>query len=609
MTAPATPSRKGAKLSTLRYFLIILGLLALSSTARGQFRSSLLNDPDAIVDWVDTNARFWFSAYDDQRGGFYTNVARDGSLIAAWGRNKDVLTQSRDAYAMVRAFQMTGDEEYLDYAHGALDFMYANGWDTTYGGWLNKLGETGEPLNPNESKTAFYQHYALLGPMAMVEATDSETDWEWLIRGYEYNEDVLWDKRENFFGYYDVVTRSGVNPTRKSFNATVDAVTTHALQLYLRTGEPKYLTRLKELADNMLNRLAASMDAQQIGFAEKYNSNWDVMTSERLTIMGHVLKTAWCFARINEIAPDPDYVAAAERLANHVLDNGYDHEFGAPYKDYDRTTGEMMLWGIPDSAKAWWQVEQAVMAGLELYRTTGDPKYLEMADESLDFFRTYFQDPVYGEVYADVTRYGGPIPQWGDNKGNDGKAGYHSIETGYYTYLYSKLFLKDDVATLHYHFDAAQEDRNLTLTPIAAKPGVISIAAVRLDGMDYDEFNSFSRELRIPAGIEGHFEVDFVASSALATETYETFDLSLGQNFPNPFRDGTSIVVTSPVRQHITLRLYDVAGRAVRTIVDGTLNPGQTILRVDRAGLSNGVYIYRLVSGSGTMTKKMLLVD
>ena len=172
-----------------------------------------------------------------------------------------------------------------------------------------------------------------------------------------------------------------------------------------------------------------------------------------------------------------------------------------------------------------------------------------------------------------------------------------------------QAFLKDDVATLHYHFDAAPEDRNLTLTPIAAKPGVISIAAVRLDGMDYDEFNSFSRELRIPAGIEGHFEVDFVASSALATETYETFDLSLGQNFPNPFRDGTSIVVTSPVRQHITLRLYDVAGRAVRTIVDGTLNPGQTILRVDRAGLSNGVYIYRLVSGSGTMTKKMLLVD
>ena len=76
----------------------------------------------------------------------------------------------------------------------------------------------------------------------------------------------------------------------------------------------------------------------------------------------------------------------------------------------------MMLWGISDTTKAWWQMEQAVVAGMELYRTTQKSEYLEMADETLDFFMAHFQDPVYGEVYADRTRYGDGIPQWGNRR-------------------------------------------------------------------------------------------------------------------------------------------------------------------------------------------------
>ena len=588
---------------------LVLLLIATSAIAQPTLNSEHLRSPHYLVEYVNTNATFWHSVYDDVWGGFYTNVSRTGSVITSWGTNKDVLTQSRDAYAMVRAFQITGDEDYLTYARGALDFMYNSGWDAANGGWFNKLSETGSPLDPNATKTAFIAHYALLGPMAMVEATGNETDLQWLLDGYDYNETALWDSRPEYFGYYDRTNRGGTAPSGKSFNATVDAVTTHALQLYLLTGDNKYLIRLTELADNMLDRLVDSMASQAIGFAEKYDSDWVVDSGETLTIMGHVLKTAWCLARINQIAPDPAYLSAAEDLVAHVLDNAYDHEFGGPYKDYNRNTGQMQLWGIADTTKAWWQMEQAVVAGLELFRTTGNETYLEMADGTIDFFMRYFQDPLNGEVYSDRTRYGEGIPQWGDHKGDGYKAAYHSIELGYYAYLYATLFLHEDIATLHYKFDSSSESRSISLSPLSAPPGDILIAAVRKDGASYSDYSTSERVLNIPAGVSGHFEVDFSISTQVSTEDVATTAFELDQNFPNPANGETEITFSIPVAGHVTLNLFDTIGRRVRSVVDEYQPAGQHSVSVSTQDLATGMYVYVLKSGGTAVSRTMAITN
>jgi len=66
----------------------------------------------------------------------------------------------------------------------------------------------------------------------------------------------------------------------------------------------------------------------------------------------------------------------------------------------------MLMWGKTDTAKAWWQMEQAVTSGLFLYEITGKNMYLQMADETLLFFMKYFVDHTYGEVYENRTKYG-----------------------------------------------------------------------------------------------------------------------------------------------------------------------------------------------------------
>lgn len=69
---------------------------------------------------------------------------------------------------------------------------------------------------------------------------------------------------------------------------------------------------------------------------------------------------------------------------------------------------------------------------------------------------------------------------------------------------------------------------------------------------------------------------------------------ALEQNFPNPFNPSTTIRYQLPVDARVTLRLYDVLGREVRTLVDETKRAGYYEAVVDGSALASGVYFYRM---------------
>jgi mannose/cellobiose epimerase-like protein (N-acyl-D-glucosamine 2-epimerase family) len=523
-------------------YIVLLTLLSFASVlAQYVPQSPYLQTPENLFGYVDSCAKFWKKAYDAPYGGFYTNIDQYGNLKSSWGTNKNMMNQSRDAYGFTKAFQLTGDTSYLRYAKYALSFMTRTAWDTVYQGWYNVISRYGAPTSPNSAKTAYYQHYALVGLVAYYEAVRDTSMLRWINKGYDYNNTRLWDTSSATYGYYDNVQRNGTSPAGKSFNATVDALTTHLLHLYLMTGESKYKTRLLQVADNMVNRLAASASSQAIGFVEKYNSSWQPDNNETMTIMGHVLKTAWCLARIFELEPDSVYLTTAEQLADMVLLKGYDHDFGGPYKDYNRITGAMLMWGQTDTAKAWWQMEQAITSGLVLYHLTGKDKYLQMADETISFFMRYFVDHTYSEVFSDRTRYGNQI--WGLEKGNDGKAGYHSIETGYYSYVYSKLFFKHEPMTLYYYFEPANNERTFTMKPVELPNGNLSITTVELNGNWYSNYDEANLTLTLPSGTSGIFAVTYEAtpptSASLAVILASGWNLISIPMQSNEFRKST----------------------------------------------------------------------
>ena len=82
----------------------------------------------------------------------------------------------------------------------------------------------------------------------------------------------------------------------------------------------------------------------------------------------------------------------------------------------------------------------------------------------------------------------------------------------------------------------------------------------------------------------------------------------LHQNFPNPFNPGTSLSYEIPANGHVTLKVFDLLGREVITLVDGVEESGKHSVSFDATGLAGGVYYCRLQTNQNTITKKMLLV-
>jgi mannose/cellobiose epimerase-like protein (N-acyl-D-glucosamine 2-epimerase family) len=558
------------------FLLIPAALAVMTSTVSAQLLSDHLEHPERNIAYVDSCARFWMPTWDEDLGGFYTNIDRTGQVIVPWGLNKNLLTQTRNAYGLIRAYQLTGETEYLDRAREALDWMLAHCWDPVYGGWYSSIGDDGQPLSPNSTRSAFDAHYALLGPAAYVEATADTVIGAALLQGLAHLEDTFWDDRPGFEGYYDRTNRDNTNPRGKSFNATVDAVTTHLLLQDLMTGEPACRQRLQVLAGQMVDHLVGSMPDQAIGFVEEFDSDWQPDNGETMTIMGHVLKTAWSLGRIHRLDGNPAWLQAANTLFDEVWTLGYDHSYGGPFKDFNRLTGDMLMWSNPDTAKAWWQMEQAVVAGLMLHGLTDDPRPLEMADETLAFFMEHFVDPVYGEIYENRTIRGEET--WGTNKGGGGKAGYHSIETGYYAYLYGNLLLHGTPATLGYRFEAAPVDREIRLTPVALAPGELEIAGVRRNGLDWGGWDGPARTLLLPAGIGGEFTVEFRRTAtgvAPRDHASRPAGIALDHGRPNPFNPSTLLPFRLAAATPVRLVIHNLAGQRVATLVDGTLPAGE----------------------------------
>jgi hypothetical protein len=86
------------------------------------------------------------------------------------------------------------------------------------------------------------------------------------------------------------------------------------------------------------------------------------------------------------------------------------------------------------------------------------------------------------------------------------------------------------------------------------------------------------------------------------------YKFQLFQNYPNPFNPSTEIGFDLPSTSFVTLTIFDVMGREVKTLVSENLRNGHHSYRWDATGMANGIYFYQLRAGTMTVTKRLLLI-
>ncbi|HEY6907409.1 MAG TPA: T9SS type A sorting domain-containing protein, partial [Ignavibacteriaceae bacterium] len=90
--------------------------------------------------------------------------------------------------------------------------------------------------------------------------------------------------------------------------------------------------------------------------------------------------------------------------------------------------------------------------------------------------------------------------------------------------------------------------------------------------------------------------------------TVQPADYSISQNYPNPFNPTTIIKYSLPEKNMVTIRIYNVLGSEVATLVNEVKPAGEYEVNYDASNLSSGVYYYTISSGKFNATKKMILL-
>jgi hypothetical protein len=88
----------------------------------------------------------------------------------------------------------------------------------------------------------------------------------------------------------------------------------------------------------------------------------------------------------------------------------------------------------------------------------------------------------------------------------------------------------------------------------------------------------------------------------------EPLKYELSQNYPNPFNPITNIKYQIQKTGQVTLKIYDITGREIKTLVNEIKNPGSYIVTFNGTELASGVYFYRIQAGDFVQVKKMVLI-
>lgn len=153
--------------------------------------------------------------------------------------------------------------------------------------------------------------------------------------------------------------------------------------------------------------------------------------------------------------------------------------------------------------------------------------------------------------------------------------------------------------------DAPEERRPFSYTPVRAAPARAWHPVYR----DRTAFPDRGYDYAIGVVMQDRSEI----RSSRAAVPPHRIALDLGQNCSNPFNSDTAIPYTVGAREHVTLSIYDVDGRLVRTLVSSPEDPGPHTAAWDGtdgegAPAASGVYMVRLETAGRVITRKISLL-
>jgi mannobiose 2-epimerase len=344
-------------------------------------------------------------AVDDTHGGFVGAVSGEG--VPDLRAGKGGVLNARILWAYSAALRRYPEAMYRELADRAYAYLLARFWDPDYGGLFWEVDHFGAPRNAR--KQTYGQAFGIYGLSAYFLATGSREALDRAIELFELIEARAFDQDAG--GYWEARGRDwkpidDIRLSDTDMNVPFSMNThLHVLEAYATLArawdDPRPRHRLRLLVERFLDRIVDPGMARQFMF---FDERWQPQ-SDRISY-GHDIETSWLLCEATDVLGDAELRRRAEamavRMADRVLADGFDREFGGIYNDVDG--------GRLDTDKDWWPQAEAVVGFLNAYELSGRESHLEAALRTWEFIERRVVDREFGEWFARVGRAGEPDP-------------------------------------------------------------------------------------------------------------------------------------------------------------------------------------------------------
>lgn len=382
---------------------------------------------DIVKDLKENLLPFWkeFSVdHNDPKEGFYGAIARDGTGIA--GANKHNVLFTRYLWTYTAAFRVLGDDESLQLAHRAWNYLSAHFWDMEKGGVFWELNSEG--IVSDSTKMTYGLSFAIYAFSEYYRVTRNKESLQKAVEIFKLLEQHAWDRE--FGGYFEAFTADwkhiegkGLAAGRsKSMNSHLHLMEAYT-NLYRVWPDEMLEERLRALIDIFLTRILNTRTYHLELFFER---DWTVYG--RFDSYGHDIEFSWLLEEAARVLGDKELIRETEELAVKIagtqLAEGMNPE-GAMI--YERIGEDRYRTNI-----AWWVQAEAVVGFLNAWEISGDRRFLEAAAGVWNYISKKMVDREHGGWFPDLDQDGKPRPD--RLKADAWTCPYHNVRMGLEVY-------------------------------------------------------------------------------------------------------------------------------------------------------------------------------
>lgn len=409
-----------------RLFLLSMAFAEMSCapTARDS-ASNILPERDSIASKMESSLKkelldVWYPrCVDEEYGGYLSTWTYD--FKPEGPQDKMIVSQARHLWVNAEASLLYPNEDHFkEGAASGLRFLQEKMWDDIHGGFYWLVSRKGEVLD--DSKTAYGNAFGIYALAGYYAATKDTSALNLAIKAFRWLDRHSYDSIHK--GYYQHMRRDGSIIPR---DATVDSraetgykdqnSSIHLLEafteLYQVWADPTLRTRLEEMLvlvrDTIPDErgflvLFFSPDWKPVSYRDSSRAVIEKHHSLDHVSFGHDIETAYLLMEATETLgnkTDSVTLAAAKRMVDHCLRNGYDEKVGGIFDEGYYFKGNDKL-EVTRETKNWWAQAEAMNTLLimaELF--PNDPQeYEKKFVQQWDYIDQYLIDHEHGDWYA-----------------------------------------------------------------------------------------------------------------------------------------------------------------------------------------------------------------